>query len=68
MAKGINRPTVIPGQNHSTILEPFSEIPAAEQWLYANKRALKQLKKGLKEAASGKIKTRGGFSKYLDEA
>ncbi len=47
------------------VLEPFSEIPAKERWLYENKEALAAVKKGLKESAEGKVKSRGSFKKYL---
>jgi len=30
-------------------------IPAAEQWLYKNKKALESVQKGLKQAAKGKV-------------
>jgi len=47
------------------ILEPYTEIPLREKWLYENKVALKQVTKGIKDAAQGKLVSRGDFSKYL---
>ncbi len=67
LAKGVSSFTVIQGENHQIILEPFVEIPASEKWLYTNKEALEKVKKGLQDAASGKTKTLGSFSKYKDE-
>lgn len=49
------------------ILEPNIEIPAKEKWLWENKKALQQVKKGLQDAAAGKVKTRGSFAKYIDD-
>lgn len=49
------------------ILQPFSEIPTSEKWLFDNKIALQSLKKGLSEVKSGKLKTKGSFSKYASD-
>ena len=49
------------------ILEPNIEIPAKEKWLWDNKSALKQVKKGLQESASGKLKSKGSFAKFVDD-
>lgn len=37
------------------LLQPVVEIPASEHWLFQNKEALESVKRGLKEAAEGKI-------------
>lgn len=37
------------------LLIPVIEIPASELWLYQNKEALTSIKKGLQDAARGKI-------------
>ncbi len=49
------------------ILQPFSEIPTSEKWLFDNKLALESLKRGLSQAETGKLKTKGSFSKYADD-
>ena len=49
------------------ILELYTEIPARERWLYENKVALKMVQEGLKEAAQGKLRSRGSFAKHLKE-
>lgn len=38
------------------ILEPMKVIPEQESWLYQNPKALASVKRGLKDAAEGKIK------------
>jgi hypothetical protein len=48
------------------VLEPVVEIPAREAWLWKNDKALASVKKGLEESASGKAKTRGTFSKFVE--
>lgn len=49
------------------ILQPYSEIPSSEKWLFENKIALNSLKKGLQQAAEGKVKSKGSFAKYADD-
>jgi hypothetical protein len=49
------------------ILEPMSEIPSQELWLYQNPDAYQSVKRGLKQSAQGKTSSRGSFAKYVDE-
>jgi hypothetical protein len=49
------------------ILEPNIEIPAKEKWLWDNKAAMQQVKKGLQDSAKGKTKSRGDFTQYADD-
>ncbi len=49
------------------ILEPLVTIPARELWLYENQEALQSVKKGLKEAALGKLVDRGSFAQYAND-
>lgn len=37
------------------LLKPVVEIPASEAWLFKNKKALAAVKRGLQQAAEGKI-------------
>ncbi len=37
------------------LLKPVVEIPASEAWLFNNKKALAAVKRGLQQAAEGKI-------------
>lgn len=48
------------------ILEPLVEIPAREKWLFENPVALRQVQKGIKDAADGKL-TKKDFSMYLND-
>lgn len=38
------------------LLDPVVTIPAAEAWLFANKPALNSVRKGLTQAAQGKLR------------
>lgn len=57
--------TVSPDQK--IILEPFSEIPTREKWLFNNKQALSSVHSGLADAKAGRLKSKGKFSQYLDD-
>jgi len=49
------------------LLEPFTEIPAREKWLFENSTALGAVKTGLAQAAEGKTRSLGSFAQYADE-
>jgi len=66
LAMGISSFTVI--KDHGRIiLEPNVEIPAQEKWLWENKTVLQQVKKGLQDSATGRVKSRGNFVKFVDD-
>ncbi|HSA06970.1 MAG TPA: hypothetical protein P5556_07300 [Candidatus Gastranaerophilales bacterium] len=67
LAKDVVRYHVIEESDGKIILFPEVAIPASEAWLYKNKKALEAVKKGLEDSASGKVKKRGSFAKYIDE-
>jgi hypothetical protein len=49
------------------ILEPYVEISLREKWLFNNKVASGQVKKGLEDAAAGRVHKKGSFAKYIKE-
>lgn len=49
------------------ILEPYTEIPASEKWLFDNKPALAAVKKGLSQAGAGRIKSLGSFARFAND-
>lgn len=55
-------------EDGSIILEPFTEIPAREKWLFDNPAALNAVKAGLSQAVAGKARALGSFAQYADEA
>ncbi len=67
LAEGISSFAISRDEKNRIILEPFVEVPAREQWLFKNKTALNQVKQGLDDAASGRLKKRGSFAKYKDD-
>jgi hypothetical protein len=40
-----------------------NKIPVRERWLWKNKKALQQVKRGLQDSTNGKIKSRSNFKK-----
>lgn len=65
--RGISGYAVSETSDHKIILEPYTEIPAKEKWLFNNKVALKKVKQGLKDAAVGKLIDQGSFAKYATD-
>ena len=49
------------------ILEPYTEIPASEKWLFDNKPTLTAVKEGLNQAGQGHVKSRGSFAKFAND-
>lgn len=45
--------------DHKIILEPYTEIPAQEKWLFKNHEALKKVKRGLEDSAAGRLRDKG---------
>lgn len=68
LAEGVSSFRARRTDDGSIILEPFTEIPAREKWLFDNPSALGAVKAGLEQAAAGKTRSRGSFAKYADES
>ena len=66
-AKGVSSFRIHRENDGRLVLEPYTEIPAREAWLYENKSALAKVRKGLNDAATGKVTRRGDFSKFAAE-
>jgi hypothetical protein len=66
-AKGVSSFRVEQQPDGKLLLEPYKEIPAREAWLFENPDALVSVKKGLEDAAAGRIKKRGSFSSFVDD-
>lgn len=66
-AEGVSSFVISIDKHHRIILEPYSEIPAREMWVYENKKVHNKLKRGIKDAAEGKITSRGSFAKYVKD-
>jgi hypothetical protein len=67
LAEGVSGYSVTVTEDHKIVLEPYCEIPAREKWLYKNKKALALVNKGLDDAAKGRVKSKGSFSKFIEK-
>ena len=67
LAQGISSFHATTDERGRIILEPFTEIPASEKWLFDNKRALAAVKEGLSQAAAGRVKSRGSFARFAND-
>lgn len=65
-AEGVSSYTMF-NDHGRIILEPNIEMPAKEKWLWENEIALEKVKKGLKDSAESRIKSRGSFAKFVDD-
>ena len=68
LAQGISSFRVSVDDRHRIVLEPYAEIPATEKWLFENPEARESVKRGLADAAEGRVSDRGGFAQYGDES
>lgn len=67
LAKGISSFVVSKEDDGRLTLEPYKEIPAREAWLFENPDAIGAVRAGLADAAAGRLRSRGSFSRYLED-
>ena len=67
LAKGVSSFRMSVDKKQRIILEPYTEIPVQEGWLFANKEALSSVLLGIEQAGKGKVKSIGSFSKFAKE-
>jgi hypothetical protein len=67
LAQGISSFRVSVDDRQRIVLEPFAEIPATEKWLFENPDARESVRRGLADAAEGRVADRGSFDQYGDE-
>ena len=68
LAEGVSSFLLHEQPNGGFLLEPMVEVPAREKWLFDNKPALANVKRGLVQSAKGEIQSRGSFAKYADDS
>lgn len=67
LAQGVSSFRAHRTDDGNIVLEPFTEIPAREKWIFENSGALKAVKTGLEQAAVGETSSQGSFAQYADE-
>ena len=55
LLKGSKRVRLYQNSLGEVLLQPVVEIPASELWLFQNREALDNVKRGLKDAVEGRI-------------
>ena len=55
LLKGSKRVRLYQNNRGEVLLQPVVEIPASELWLFQNREALEDVRKGLKDVAEGRI-------------
>jgi hypothetical protein len=66
LAEGVSSYHAYMDKDHRIILEPFTEIPLREKWLFENQQAYESVQRGLEDSNTGVLKGKGTFSRYLD--
>lgn len=67
LAKGFSSFQATQDSMGRIVLEPFTEIPAREKWLFENQAALTAVREGLDQAAQGKVRKRGSFARHAND-
>lgn len=67
LAKGVSSFQATLDIDGRIILEPYTEIPAREKWLFDNPSALSAVREGLKQSARGEARPRGSFAEFAND-
>lgn len=67
LAQGVSSFRAWRTDDGNIMLEPFTEIPAREKWLFENAAALGAVKAGLEQAAEGETRSLGSFARFTDD-
>ena len=67
LAEGVSSFRVHREKSGKLVLEPFTEIPLREQWLWKNTEALEAVRQGLRDSAAGRVTRMPSFAKYADD-
>ncbi len=49
------------------LLDPCLQVPVGEAWLFKNKKALKAVMTGIRQAEEGKTREAGSFAEFADD-
>ena len=64
LAEGVSSYLVRSGKDGKITLEPLSEVPARERWLYEDPESLARVRRGLADSREGRTQKAGSFSRY----
>lgn len=67
LAKGVSSFVVSKQDDGRLTLEPYKEIPAREAWVFESPEAIGKVRQGLADAAAGRLRNRGDFSRYAED-
>ena len=67
VAKGISSYRMVVDEHQRITLEPYTEIPARERWLFENKEAMAAVLKGLEQSAKGQTRSLGSFAAHGED-
>lgn len=67
LAEGISSFRAHRTREGNIVLEPVTEIPAREKWLFENSKALSSVRAGLADADENKTVSRGSFGEFAAE-
>jgi len=67
LAQGVSSFRVSIDNRQRIILEPYSEIPTSEKWLFDNSSVRESILRGLLDADNGRVSDLGSFAQYVDE-
>ncbi len=67
LAQGVSSFRVTVDEHQRIVLEPFTEIPVAEKWVFDNPAVRSALARGLADAREGRVAELGSFAEYVDE-
>lgn len=67
LARGVIGYIVTATTDHKIILEPYTEIPVREKWIFEDKSVLKKIEKGIQQAKIGRLSKKDSFVKYADD-
>jgi hypothetical protein len=68
LAKGVSSFKATVDDDNRIVLEPYSEVPSREKWLFDNPKAMASVKRGLNDAKAGRAKSKGTFAKYAADS
>lgn len=67
LLRGVTSVRVTVDDEERIILEPFTEVPKREAWLYENPESLERVRNGIRQAAEGNVREVGSFSNWADQ-